>query len=910
MHPALNVKANVDAACPGAPVTITGTVKNCGTDVATYTVLVDGVQAFTGDLKPGATQDFQGIVNMGQCKAGAQVTFQVTANAVNSCGAAPASQPVSVRCKDLPCVNLTGAPNPTSACPGDAITIAGNVTNCSLDPENVVVTINGDQVFNGPVAAGATLPYTKGYTMPACTAGGSVPYVVIAKATNDCSADGVSKTLNLAVTCKNPPCVQLLNVKTDVDAACPNAPVNVSGTVKNCGTDTATYTVTVNGQQVFTGDLAGGATKDFSFPTTMGACKAGSQVPFAVHAGAHNTCGDATDDKSVSVRCKDLPCVNLTGAPDVSAQCPGKPVTISGNITNCSLDPENILVTINGDQVFNGPVAAGATLPYSKTYPMPACDAGSKVPFNVVAVATNDCNPQGVSKNLPLVVTCKSGPCVQASAQCVPGAACPGTPISVMGSAKNCSPDVEDITISIEGTPQTFNAVPAGQTVSWARTIVLRPCTNGEQVAFNVIATATNDCGTSQPSSTSCSVTCQLPQVQIAKTASPAGAVDQGTTLTYTITVTNPSKAVGLDNVVVTDHLCSSVTFQGNATPGTFAAPNVGSTGDVVWHLGTVAPGQVVTITFDGKVVTLPAPDCQAKNLSCTNNVSVAANCADAQASASASYTTPINACPTPGLCRLTGGGCLNENGSNKGHKQNTFGGNASPLHTGGGPSGNEWEHVNRDGKTILFNWHSHDAHVIACSVVPPGPCSPKAPDTRADFVGTGQYSIGSGGRDQDGNMVAYIIDHTEGACNKGVGDYYSIVVRKGLVIGEGDVVFTCAGNDRLRQPADPPAVAERGGHGHDHRAAVRGQRQHHAVAGAAEPRRAESVHGFDQLRLPGSGWWSGGGRGRLQRGRSPRQDAGSRHAERRSVHGHVGRVGCVGREDGAGRVLPALAHR
>jgi hypothetical protein len=207
-----------------------------------------------------------------------------------------------------------------------------------------------------------------------------------------------------------------------------------------------------------------------------------------------------------------------------------------------------------------------------------------------------------------------------------------------------------------------------------------------------------------------------------------------------------------------------------------------------------MAPGQVITITFDGKVVTLPAPDCQAKNLSCTNNVDVAANCADAQASAHASYTTPINPCPTPGLCRLTGGGCLNEDSNNKGHKQNTFGGNSSPLHTGGGPSGNDWEHIQRDGKTILFNWHSFDAHVIACSVVPPGPCSPKAPDTRADFVGTGKYSIGSGGRSEDGNMVAYVIDHTEGACNKGVGDYYSIIVRKGLVIGEGDVVFTCAG--------------------------------------------------------------------------------------------------------------------
>jgi hypothetical protein len=156
--------------------------------------------------------------------------------------------------------------------------------------------------------------------------------------------------------------------------------------------------------------------------------------------------------------------------------------------------------------------------------------------------------------------------------------------------------------------------------------------------------------------------------------------------------------------------------------------------------------------------------------------------------------TCDAGPCGAVDVCRITGGGCVNADGDRSGHAQNTFGGNASPLHTGGGPTGNEWEHIQRDGKAVLFNWHSHDAHVIACGVAPPGPCSPQAADTRADFVGTGLYSIGAGGGDQEGNMVAYVIDHTEGACNADVGDYYSIVVRSGLVVGDGEVVFTCAG--------------------------------------------------------------------------------------------------------------------
>lgn len=94
----------------------------------------------------------------------------------------------------------------------------------------------------------------------------------------------------------------------------------------------------------------------------------------------------------------------------------------------------------------------------------------------------------------------------------------------------------------------------------------------------------------------------------------------------------------------------------------------------------------------------------------------------------------------------------------------------------GGGPTGNEWQHVYRDGRNILYNFHSHDAHVVECSVVSPGPCSPQAENTRADLDGTGAYSEGSGGRVVDAKFEAYIMDHREGACHRGARDEYSIV--------------------------------------------------------------------------------------------------------------------------------------
>jgi uncharacterized repeat protein (TIGR01451 family) len=168
---------------------------------------------------------------------------------------------------------------------------------------------------------------------------------------------------------------------------------------------------------------------------------------------------------------------------------------------------------------------------------------------------------------------------------------------------------------------------------------------------------------------------------------------------------------------------------------------------------------------------------------------------------------------PCASLCRITGGGCLNELGVRRSFKENTFGGNVSPLHEGGGPTGNEWEHVRREGKKILFNFHSHDAHIITCTVIPPGPCSPPAVNTRADFEGTGQYSMGPSQREFDGNFSAYIIDHGEGRC--GGPDYYTITVREGLVQGAGAVVFSIADTidcGNLQVHETPSRIFEPGG--------------------------------------------------------------------------------------------------
>jgi hypothetical protein len=145
--------------------------------------------------------------------------------------------------------------------------------------------------------------------------------------------------------------------------------------------------------------------------------------------------------------------------------------------------------------------------------------------------------------------------------------------------------------------------------------------------------------------------------------------------------------------------------------------------------------------------------------------------------------------------CRITGGGCLKLPGAT-GHMEASFGGNVGSLH---GPwqdppvaRANTWEHVYRDGRTILSNFQSTDAHVVSCRPERSGPCPPPGGATQVEFEGTGKFNIGAGPLDEDGNFEATVVD--VGTCEPGVGDFYSIKVRRGIVQGLGEVVYEASG--------------------------------------------------------------------------------------------------------------------
>ena len=95
----------------------------------------------------------------------------------------------AVVCQSPPCVEVT-ASGPPAACPGAPVTIEGTAKNCSLDPELIVVTVNGAQAYSNTVAAGQTINWSLNTTMPAeCTAGQNSSFAVVATGSSDCGTD-------------------------------------------------------------------------------------------------------------------------------------------------------------------------------------------------------------------------------------------------------------------------------------------------------------------------------------------------------------------------------------------------------------------------------------------------------------------------------------------------------------------------------------------------------------------------------------------------------------------------------------------------------------------------------------------------------------------------------------------------
>jgi len=456
-----------------------------------------------------------------------------------------------------------------------------------------------------------------------------------------------------SVVCKAKPCAELL---LDCPAqVCTGKEYTVTATAKNCSVDVEDITITIDGQPFVVTNVAAGASVQRSRTFTMGACTAEGEAHSASAVGS-NSCGNSPQvNKNCTTNCAPNPCVEFTFECPGQA-CAGQPIDLKGTAKNCSTGPETITITIDGTDYVIADVPAGNSVSRTKTLAMPQCTPGTPINYNASAKATNSCSTtQPVNKNCG--VQCLAGPCVELTAN--PNEpACKGAKVVISGKAHNCGSGTETIVVKYNGgTIKTCQDVPAGGDCTYSTEVTMPACNSGANVPFVVTAEATAPCGTISNQVTH-NVPCQAPQIDIQKTAQEQWIPNLGT-IHYTITLKNPSSTVALENIVITDHLCSYAKYDNNATPAPFSAPAVGQGGDVVWHVAELAPNGTLTFTFQVIGDAAFGGGACPGTFNCPNHVEAIGYCKGSNGQSSAQDTddisTPIvcsgEACPrTPGF--------------------------------------------------------------------------------------------------------------------------------------------------------------------------------------------------------------------------------------------------------------------
>ena len=582
-----------------------------------------------------------------------------------------------------PGIDVLKSANPTSVCPGGTTKFTITIQNTGATPLSVVATdqlpaqltyagnlsgtcnpqvatnVNGLITFQPiNINAGASCTITFDVTASQECFGSVTNRVdVVGTFSSNCidnpdHSASVTDFAEATVLCKAKPCVEVqINCP---ELVCTGKPYDVTATAKNCSVDVENITIVIDGQSFTHNNVAAGASVSSKRTYTMGACTEAGESHSATASGT-NDCGTANaGPANCTTHCAPNACLEFTFECTPSA-CAGAPIELKGTAKNCSTGPETITITIDGTQYVIADVPAGQTVTRTKSLNMPQCTPGQPINFNASAVASNSCNTtEPINRNC--AVQCLAGPCVDITAN-PDNPACAGSKVILSGKATNCGSGLETIVIKYNGSAvKTCQDVAPGGECTYSIEVTMPACTGGTK-PFVVSAEATAACGTISDEVTH-NVPCQSPQIDIEKTAQEQSIPNLGT-IHYTITLKNPSSTVTLENIVITDHLCSYAKYNNNASPAPFSAPNVGSGGDVVWHVAELAPNGTLTFTFEviGDVA-FGGGACPG-TFNCPNHVEAIGYCKGSNGQSSAQdqddITTPIvcagEACPrTPGF--------------------------------------------------------------------------------------------------------------------------------------------------------------------------------------------------------------------------------------------------------------------
>ncbi|MGJ4846607.1 Ig-like domain-containing protein [Leifsonia sp. Le1] len=406
---------------------------------------------------------------------------------------------------------------------------------------------------------------------------------------------------------------------------------------------------TVNGNTLtWSGPLAVGATQTITYTVTVGAPDPGDGVlTNAVVPGGGGTCDPAGSCTTTTT----VQSFSVTKKADKTDVVPGQTINYTITVKNTGqLDytaaaPASFtddLTAVLDDATYNNDATSGATyaaptlswsgalavgqsvtITYSVTVDDPIA-GDSHIDNAVVTPPGGDC-PAG-STNPDCIVLIPSGSFTVAKTSSTTEVTAGGT-VTYQVTVKNTG--VRDYTAALPAgftddlsrvlDDATVTAGPdngatiTGNTLSWSGplavgatvvvtyTVTVNNPDTGDKVLTNTVRPE-GPGGSCDPAG-ECTTTTDVRVFTVSKTSSPAGAVKQGDTVTYTVTVTNEGTAdfTAANPASFTDDLSAvldDATYNGDASNGaTYVAPTLS------WS-GALAAGKSVTVTYTATVNT------------------------------------------------------------------------------------------------------------------------------------------------------------------------------------------------------------------------------------------------------------------------------------------------------------------
>ena len=351
--------------------------------------------------------------------------------------------------------------------------------------------------------------------------------------------------------------------------------------------------------------------------------------------------------------------------------------TLPGTMTFVSLNPNAGCTTPapgNGGTIncSIGTMTGGSSITYTLVGHIPAATASGTTFSNMATISSsNDANPENNSSSVALIVSSVDLSVTKAG----PAAVVAGNPLTYTITVANAGPDLAINVLLTDTMPPgtTFTSIiqntgpiascstpPAGgngtiacgfvQINSGASAQFTLTLTPGNVTSVSNTASVSSDSfDTNSANNSSTASTVVTPSADLALTKSAPAVVAAGTTLAYTLTVTNngPSDATGVSVVDVTPANTTFVSFTAPAG-WTVTAPAVGGTGTVMATTPTLIAASSAMFTLVVQVSS-GAP----VGSTITNTATVSSNTSDPNPANNSSTATSSVAAQIPTLSPL-----------------------------------------------------------------------------------------------------------------------------------------------------------------------------------------------------------------------------------------------------------------